>query len=180
MTTNFLTTPTMRIALLALASVALSLGFACAVPLAAFAAIAAFVFARREARIAILAVWFVNQFVGFASLHYPLDQTTLAWGGALGVVALLACEAARFAQRGAGAIDAAAAFLAAFVAYEGALVLIDVATGQDAEFYTVATITRVFLINVCAFGVLWAGHALVAAKKADKEVARNVLPQHAK
>lgn len=180
MTTNFLTTPAMRITLLALASVALSLGFACAVPLAAFAAIAALAFARREARIAILAVWFVNQLVGFAILHYPLDQTTIAWGATLGVVAFLACEASRFAQRGEGASGAGAAFLAAFVAYEGALVLVDVATGQDAEFYAAATIARVFLINVCAFGALWAAHALFAAKKADKETARNVLPQHAK
>ena len=60
------------IALLVLASVVFSLGFACAVPLAAFAAIAALTLGKRDAFVLVGAVWLANQIAGFAINHYPL------------------------------------------------------------------------------------------------------------
>ncbi|MDQ6867846.1 MAG: hypothetical protein M3178_05420 [Pseudomonadota bacterium] len=68
------------IALLVGASVAFSLGFACAVPLAAFAAIAALTLSRRDAFALVGAVWLANQIAGFAVHHYPVTASTLAWG----------------------------------------------------------------------------------------------------
>ena len=70
------------IALLVVASVVFSLGFACAVPLAAFAAIAALTLSRRDAFALVGAVWLANQIAGFTLLHYPMDPSTFAWGAA--------------------------------------------------------------------------------------------------
>ncbi|HWX14176.1 MAG TPA: hypothetical protein VNY06_04850 [Methylocella sp.] len=57
---------------LILLSVAFSLGFSCAVPLAPFATIGALT-------VLIGAVWLANQMTGFALLHYPLERTAFAW-----------------------------------------------------------------------------------------------------
>jgi hypothetical protein len=53
------------IALLVAASVAFTLGFACATPLAAFAAIAALSMPRKDALLLIGLVWLANQAIGF-------------------------------------------------------------------------------------------------------------------
>ena len=75
---------------LILLSVAFSLGFSCAVPLAPFATIGALTLRRHDAFVLIGAVWLANQMTGFALLHYPLERTAFAWGLALGAVAVLA------------------------------------------------------------------------------------------
>ena len=76
------------------ATVVSSFTFACAVPLAGFAAVAALTASRREALLLTGAIWLTNQAMGFLFLHYPTDSMTLFWGGALGVIALLSCESA--------------------------------------------------------------------------------------
>ena len=82
------------VALLTASSVALTLGFACALPLAAFATISALAFPPGAAISAVLAVWLANQIVGFGFLHYPIDASTIAWGFTLGVIGLLSLGAA--------------------------------------------------------------------------------------
>ncbi|MEK4035743.1 hypothetical protein WOC76_04755 [Methylocystis sp. IM3] len=160
---SFISRPAMGIGALAVASVLFTLGFACAVPLAAFAAIAALSFGRRDALLSVGAVWLANQFWGFTFMHYPLDGETLAWGGALGVIAAFSCEAAgQLYRRLPGAIGVAAAFLGAFVVYEGALIMIDLIIAQNGDDFAFAVVTRIFLINACAFGGLLAIRALVA------------------
>lgn len=145
------------IAALAVAGILFTSGFACAVPLAAFAVISAMSFARREAFAAIGAVWFANQFQGFTVMHYPMDGETFAWGAALGVISLLSCAVAILSMsRVQGAVGVCAAFLAAFAVYEGSLIAIDLATGRSADDFALATVARIFLINACAFGGLWA------------------------
>lgn len=105
---------------LPVASILFTLGFACAAPLAAFAAIAAMSFSRRDALVVTGGVWLANQLWGFGVLDYPTDASTFAWGGALGVIALLSCEAAGFsARRFSGVVGAGAAFLAAFCRLSG-------------------------------------------------------------
>ena len=112
------------IALLVAASVAFSLGFACATPLAAFAAIAALSMPRKDALLLIGLVWTANQAVGFSVLHYPWTADCFAWGVGLGIVALLATLGAKWtAERfnPLGRLASAMAFLAAFAIYEGLL-----------------------------------------------------------
>ena len=88
--------------LLISASVAFSLGLACATPFAAFAAAAALTLSRRDALVLVTSVWFANQVVGFTALHYPWTANTFAWGIALGVVAVLATLAGQWAVNRSG------------------------------------------------------------------------------
>ena len=150
-----------RICLLVAASLTLTLGFACALPLAAFAAIAALSFDLGAACVAMSAVWLSNEFVGFAWLGYPTDASSLVWGGALGLLGFAALFAARatLASLG-GLLGAGAAFLAAFAAYEGLLFVVDVGVGVDPSVFAGSVVARIFAINAVAFGLLAAARAL--------------------
>jgi len=154
-------------ALLVSGGVGLSLGFACATPLAAFAAAAALTVPRRGALALILAVWFANQFVGFAALGYPLTADTFEWGVALGVVAVLATLAAQWAAArltgAARGVGYAAAFLLAFAVYEAALFIVSIAWLGGAEVYSAAVQGRIFAINAVAFAGLLVLHRLATA-----------------
>ena len=54
--------------------------FACAVPFAALAALAAFDTDRRDGLLLIGAVWLVNQVYGFAVLGYPMEAQAYLLG----------------------------------------------------------------------------------------------------
>jgi hypothetical protein len=107
------------IAFMAAVSVGMTLGFACAAPLAAFGAVAGLTLSRRNAVLATLGAWFANQAAGCTALGYPLTGDSLAWGAAFGAAAVLAMFAARWAGRTVAGRSRAgvpvAAFAAAFV-----------------------------------------------------------------
>lgn len=167
------------IAALAVVSILFTLGFACAVPLAAFAAISAMSFARREAFAAMSVVGFANQAWGFTVMHYPTDGETFAWGSALGVISLLSCAAAMLTtSRVQGVIGVCAVFLAAFTVYEGSLIVIDFAIGQSVDDFAFATVARIFLINACAFGGLWALKTVLASTALRAKSAGTLAPHH--
>ncbi len=150
------------VALMVAASVALSFGFACALPLAAFATAAAMLVGPTAAIGAVLAVWLVNQAIGFACLGYPTDASTFAWGAALGAIALLSLGAATLVlARLRGVAGAGLAFAAAFVVYEGAVYLGCLVSNCGAADFTPANVARIFLINAAAFGALLALAAFV-------------------
>jgi hypothetical protein len=144
-------------ALIAL-SLVFTLGFACAAPLAAFAAVGALTLGRRGASALILAVWLANQFAGFAFLHYPLAFDAFAWGLALGCAALLATLAAQWVKGRLrdwnGIVKSGAAFLAAFAAYEGALLAVAALSASGLQNFAAAVILRIFAINAASFAVL--------------------------
>lgn len=166
------TNTTAWIAFLTALSVALTLGFACAAPLAAFGAFAALRMTRGWALALVGAVWAANQLVGFAFLSFPFTAECAAWGLALGVSGLLACEAARMMQ----ARGMVLSFVAAFAAYEGFLFACTAATGSDMTAYQPMEMGRVFLINALVF----AGLAVVA-KLAERRdgVAGAIAARHA-
>jgi hypothetical protein len=142
------------IALLVAASVAFSLGFACATPLAAFAAIAALSMPRKDALLLIGLVWMANQAVGFSVLHYPWTADCFAWGVGLSIVAVLATLGAEWAVERfnpLGRLASAMAFLAAFAIYEGLLFLTSIIVQNGIEDYTAAIVGRIFAINAFAF-----------------------------
>jgi hypothetical protein len=153
---------------LILLSVAFSLGFSCAVPLAPFATIGALTLRRHDAFVLIGAVWLANQMTGFALLHYPLERTAFAWGLALGAVAVLATLAAQWVNgRLSGrnrVLGSSATFLAAFAAYEGALFAISTASANGVSNFAPAIVLRIFLINAVAFAVLLLVHRLIAVR----------------
>jgi hypothetical protein len=152
------------IALLVGASVAFTLGFACATPFAAFAAVAVLTTGRRDALLLAGLVWIANQGVGFVALHYPWTAETLAWGGALGVVALLSVLAAEFGARVSlklgGLVSSSIAFLCAFGAYEGLLFAASIASQSGLEAYEPMSVARIFAINAAAFVGLFAAARL--------------------
>lgn len=152
--------------LLISASVAFSLGLACATPFAAFAAAAALTLSRREALVLVTSVWFANQLVGFTVLHYPWTANTFAWGVALGVVAVLATLASQWALKlsadASRVLRFAVTFLLAFVVYEAALVALSVGLLGGAEVFTGAIQGRIFVINATAFVGLLALNRLAA------------------
>lgn len=143
------------IVLLVAASIAFSLGFACATPLAAFAAIAALTMPRPEALLLVGLVWLANQAVGFSVLHYPWTAGCLAWGAGLGVVALLSVVGAEFGAKRFIAsnriLASAAAFIFAFGVYEGLLFIASVTFQSGVEDYAPAIVGRIFAINAVAF-----------------------------
>jgi hypothetical protein len=168
------------LALLVVASVAFSLGFACAVPFAAFGAVAALTLSRRDALLLIGAVWLANQIVGFTVLSYPWDASTLTWGVVLGIVAILTTLAAqaiarRLQGRGAAAVSLAA-FVGAFIVYEGGLYLVSATLLGGTEDFTPTIITRILAINAAAFAALLVLDRLAVA---GGLAAKPVLPQHA-
>ncbi|WP_036262176.1 hypothetical protein [Methylocapsa aurea] len=155
------------IALLVAASVAFTLGFACAAPLAAFAGVAALTMPRQQALLLVGLVWFANQAVGFGVLHYPWTADTLAWGAGLGAVALLATLTAEWgAKRSSGLhpiLSSTLAFLLAFAIYEGLLFAASLISQSGVEDYAPAIVGRIFAINAAAFIGLLAVNRLGAS-----------------
>jgi len=152
--------------LLISASVAFSLGLACATPFAAFAAAAALTLPQRDALVLVTSVWFANQLVGFTVLHYPWTANTFAWGVALGIVAVLTTLASQWAvKRSAAAarvFSSAVTFLVAFAVYEAALFALSVGLLGGAEVFTGAIQGRISVINVAGFIGLLALNRLAA------------------
>jgi hypothetical protein len=168
------------VALLAASSVALTLGFACALPLAAFATISALIFKPRAAAGAVLTVWLMNQIIGFFFLHYPTDASTIAWGFALGVIGLLSLGAtALVLSRLNGFVGILAGFLAAFVVYEGAIYIVCVASGTGVSSFTTAIVTRILLINAASFGGLLAVRELLARMGLRRRGEASAVLRHA-
>lgn len=157
------------------AAVLFSFAWACALPLAGFAAAAALTSTRRDALLLTGAVWLANQAVGFLFLHYPTDSMTLFWGAALGVIALLSCESAgMLARRFPGLSGGLAAFLAAFVVYESLVLAVTAATGPGVDHFTAPVVSRIFFINLGAFAgllMLKAAGAAVASRSVAKTFA---------
>ena len=145
--------------LLIAASIAFTLGFACAVPFAAFAAATALTLSKRDAMILMLGAWLANQVTGFLFLDYPLDANCLERGAAFGVVALGSLFAARVTAARLRQIQRLVccmlAFLAAFVAYEASLYGFAQILGGKEDF-TIAVQARIFAINACALVGLFA------------------------
>ena len=148
------------IALLVLASVVFSLGFACAVPLAAFAALAALTLNRRDALLLVGAVWLTNQIAGFTVLHYPLTQAHSPGGPRL----VPSHSRRRWLRNGSRAEFRWRAerfvFLAAFAVYEGSLVAISLAFGSGLSNFTPSIVRRILAINFAAFAALYLIHRM--------------------
>ncbi len=138
--------------LLVAASVAFTFTFACAAPFAAFAAASTCTLPRRDAYSVAGAVWLANQGVGFAFLHYPWTMNCLAWGAALGTTSLLSTLAARLTMRRLAQVWVPArnpvTFLAAFAAYEAAVIVFSLRRRQC------MACSRSVLVHILRRGVL--------------------------
>jgi hypothetical protein len=125
-------------ALLLAAALLSSVTFACVTPFAAFAVLAAATMPLPRALAMVAGVWLVNQVLGFCALGYPFDGIALVWGAAIGVAALAGtAAAAAILARTRGwplAAGMAAAFAAAFIAYQALLFLAALGLGGTENF----------------------------------------------
>ncbi|MSO76309.1 MAG: hypothetical protein EXQ87_05285 [Alphaproteobacteria bacterium] len=146
------------IALLTAASLLFTLALGCAMPVAALAALAALHMGRRDGLALMAVTWLVNQGVGYGLLDYPQTFASFAWGAMIGVSALAALAAAigsvAPALRGGWPVAACAAFMAAFLAYEGVLYAASAFLPSSAGTYGWPVVSWVLQVNALAFAVL--------------------------
>lgn len=145
------------VALVTVASLALSRAFACAMPFAAMAAYAACNLPRRHAVALVVATWLGNQAVGFGLLHYPHTASTFGWGLAIGAAALAALSVARAAGTSPmpkGLAGAVVAFAMAYGAYEVALAVAALLLPSGPGAFAWPVMLRVASIHAVAFGLL--------------------------
>jgi hypothetical protein len=171
--------PALWLALLVIATVAFTLGLACAMPFAAIGAAAAMTLARRDALILTAAAWLANQIVGFAFLSYPMTADSITWGIVLGVVAVLttlaALELTRRVARQGSVIAALVSFAGAFVVYEGGLFLVSATWLGGTEDFAPAIVAYILAINAGAFlGLMILHGAGVAIGLASKQPLRQL------
>jgi hypothetical protein len=152
------------ILLLTAASVFVTLGMACATPFAALATLAALHMSRRDGLALLGIAWLADQAVGYGLLGYPRTANSVAWGVILGVgafVALLAAQALADRLRDHGAIaTGAAAFAAAFVAYEAVLVAATAVLASGSEAFSLPIIGWVLRVNLLSLAGLLTLHRL--------------------
>jgi hypothetical protein len=169
-------------AFMAAISAGLTLGFACAAPLAAFGAVSGLTMSRRNAVLATLGAWLASQASGYGCLGYPMTGDSFAWGAVFGVSAALSVFAARWTGAVVSGLSRAAvplaAFAAAFAVYEAALFAASIAVLGGTEEFTVSILARVLEINAIVMaGMLLlnavaAGYSKDAAKQASLKPAR--------
>lgn len=148
---------TLWLAILATATIGGSIIFACAMPFAALAALAAIFLPKRDGLILILGTFAANQCIGYGVLDYPRTWDSFAWGAVIGVSALLALFAGWGVQRLVSSfwVAAAATFAASFAVYELAL-YVPTFFLPSGDVFTTSIISYVLVVNLLGFIGLWA------------------------
>ncbi len=125
---------------------------ACAMPFAAFAAVAAFTLPRRAAFGVMAGVWAVNQAIGFGLQSYPLDMPTLAWSGVFAFTCAACVLTSQWVQAhvNMGAVAKIAfALCASFCVYEAVLYSASHVLG-GVENFTLAVQGAIFVQHLLA------------------------------
>ncbi|WJR80529.1 hypothetical protein [Bradyrhizobium sp. NP1] len=138
-------------ALLTVSCALASFVLACATPFAAFAVVAAAMLPLRPALLVVTGAWLVNQTIGFAALHYPIDASTIAWGFVIGAAALAATAASAVVLRALPPnrtpLVLALTLFCSYAAYELVLLAATPLLGGAGAF-TPAIVVRLGLLNV--------------------------------
>ncbi|KAB2942614.1 MAG: hypothetical protein K8F92_02945 [Hyphomicrobium sp.] len=155
------------IGLLTVATLLMTGVFACAVPFAALAALAAFDTDRRDGLLLIGAVWLANQVYGFAVLGYPMEAQAYYWGLAMGLGAVAAYYAARAAVTYLAPMGALIAIIVslpvAFLAYEAVIYAASLVLTNGEGAFNTDVVAYVSLVEVVAFLGLLITHRLAVA-----------------
>lgn len=140
------------LALLVLAGIVASFA-PCLMPFAALAVALAATTRLRTALAAMLALWGVNQLVGFVFLGFPHTPDAFGWGAVIAIAALAATVAAHRviarAPVGGKAARVVLAFAAAFVVYEALLLAVTPVLGG------LSTFTPAILGGIAMDNALW-------------------------
>lgn len=132
--------------------------FACMMPFAAIAAIAALAMPARRGLAAVGLCWLGNQVLGFGVMGFPWDGPTVAAGLSLLVASLIAFAIARRMAAAGGPLRA---FLAAFAAFELSLFAYALALG-DIVMFAPHVVALVGLNDALWFAGLWLGWQVLA------------------
>ncbi|WBL75368.1 hypothetical protein I3J27_20175 [Bradyrhizobium xenonodulans] len=142
--------PMFCLVLLTVSCALASFALACATPFAAFAVLAAAMLPLRRALLVVTGAWLVNQSIGFGALHYPVDGNTIVWGFVIGAAGLIAAAAAssvlRMLPQGRMPLMLTVALVAAYAAYELALLAATPFLGGEGAF-TAAIVARIGLTS---------------------------------
>lgn len=138
------------ITLLVAASASASLVFSCATPFAAFAVLAATILPLRAALLTTVAVWLVNQAIGYGLLGYPRTFNSAMWGFMIGVAVVIATLAASLVVRCLAGIGRFAAYpialIVSFATYELSLVAATPMLG-DVENFSIDIVGSIAFLN---------------------------------
>ncbi|MDZ4841287.1 MAG: hypothetical protein SH859_03965 [Hyphomicrobium aestuarii] len=152
----------MWVAVIAVASVALSLKLQCVLPFAALAAIGVMEMRRSEALTLVGLAWAINQVLGYTVLGYPNEAQSYGWGAMIGlgaVAAVFAGEAARNALASRHyAIKACAVLVMAYAAYEAVLFAARIVLPATDLAFSARIVAEYGLVNAVAFVSLLAIH----------------------
>jgi hypothetical protein len=155
------------LALLVVAISAFSFVYACAPPFAAFSVLAAMTLSRRDAIRTTVALWLVNQVVGYVVLGYPRTVNSFSWGLIMGVAAvmatLLAGQIVGRLRTVGGLTRALVALGGTFAAYEVVLYAIAVAGLGGTGSFALSIVSRILVLNVIALAGLYALYRVGAA-----------------
>lgn len=160
-------TPWAWIAILAIASIALSSKLSCATPFAALATLAALQMKRTDGVLMIAVVWLANQAVGYGFLNYPHNAQSYIWGLGIGIAALAALGAAtgvasKLASLGQIAMTALA-LAAAFVVYEGVLFAMTAVMPVSDAAFAPSVVGQIALVNALVLPGLIGLHYIAAS-----------------
>jgi hypothetical protein len=136
--------------ILTLAAIGVTFALSCVTPFAALAvALAGTVGLRASLRI-MIAVWFVNQLIGFGFFHFPPTPNTLLIGVAIGAAAamttIVASVIMKYMSSWTAPIRLGVALLLSFVAYETTLLPAALFFG-DLETFRPAVVAELALVN---------------------------------
>lgn len=155
------------LALLVVAISAFSFVYACAPPFVAFSVLAAMTLSRRDAIRTTVALWLVNQAVGYFILGYPRTVNSFTWGLIMGVAAvmatLLAGQIVARLRSAGGLTRALVALSGTFVTYEVVLYAIAVAGLGGTGSFALPIVGRILVVNVIALAGLYALYRVGAA-----------------
>jgi hypothetical protein len=155
------------IALLTVASALATGVFACAVPFAALAAVAALDSDRTDGILLLGTIWLTNQVIGFGFLGYPLEAQAFAWGLAMGLGTLAAYFAARACVAALAPYGVAAVIVAAlpvaFLAYQAVLYAAGMLLPNGEGAFSHSVLAYVGLVEIAAYIVLLTVHRLAVS-----------------
>jgi hypothetical protein len=135
--------------------------FACAMPFAALATIAATRMRFADGAALIGLAWLTSQAVGYFFLGYPWTPSSFGWGIAIGMAALAALLAAHAIVRfTSGWKGVALGLCAAFAAYECTLLTATTVLPSGPGAFAWKVVLQIFAVNVIATIVLLAVHAV--------------------
>ncbi len=144
--------------LLTAASVVLSLPFSCVAPFAALVALGGLNMERRDAFLLAAGVFIANQAVGFGILGYSFKTSTILWGIAMGIGALIAAwaalEAAHLTRAKAPALRIAFTFASAFIAWEAVMAVTRLFLSESGHVIDPNLTGRILAINAGCFVLL--------------------------